>query len=311
MKTNNFNLPSTVTLAFDLANAEYEAEMAAWWAETWPGRDRAKHLSCTTLIDSPYINWLEKKYPDCPEDYADIYFSVLGTIWHKWLEGAARKDPTNAMVEHRFSVDVDGWIVSGKIDIARGDLATKHCTLLMDFKFSSFYRIQKAMKRGSATFEAQLNTDCWLMRKAGWTVDAVAIGATSRDWTKRILKKENMNFWEEIRFPLWGEDEQEAYVRERLALHQSTLADMDKTPPVCTDEERWIRDPKTAVMKQGIKNSRKNFDTTEEAQAWMDDQKDKALMYLEDRPGGYPRCEEDGYCQFSKAGLCHYYKIGD
>ena len=80
-------------------------------------------------------------------------------------------------------------------------------------------------------------------------------------------------------------DEAEAYVKERVALHQ--LSD----PPACNDEEKWTVPEKWALMKEGGKRATKLYDIKPEEEVAKG-------YYLEHRPAVYKRCQE--YCAVNK-----------
>jgi len=73
------------------------------------------HMSVTELLNSPQIVQLKAKYSDRIEtDVTDMIWAVFGTAVHHILEQG--KDP-NHIVEQRLHADIDGWHISGAIDL--------------------------------------------------------------------------------------------------------------------------------------------------------------------------------------------------
>jgi len=63
-----------------------------------------------------------------------------------------------------------------------------------------------------------------------------------RDWAKRdAAKKADYPQVQIVTQPLelWSLDKAEAYVRERVLIHQKARAGKDEEMPKCTNEERW------------------------------------------------------------------------
>ena len=73
------------------------------------------NLSVTQLINSPKIVALTKKFEeDIEQDVADMVWSIFGSAVHGILEHG--KDE-NHLVEERLHAELDGWRVSGAIDL--------------------------------------------------------------------------------------------------------------------------------------------------------------------------------------------------
>jgi len=95
--------------------------------------------------------------------------------------------------------------------------------------------------------------------------------------------------------PLWSMKRQETYLRDRVRLHRASemLLEIDEPLPECSDEERWLRNSKWAVVKSGSKKAARVYDTKEDAD---DDLKARKDGYaVEHRPGKPVRCDGN-YC---------------
>jgi hypothetical protein len=84
---------------------------------------------------------------------------------------------------------------------------------------------------------------------------------------------------------MWTLEDTEAYIKERVALHQ--LSD----PPPCNDEERWTTPEQWALMKKGGKRAIKLYPSQEGVTLGAD-------QFWEHRPATYRRCED--YCSVNK-----------
>lgn len=239
-------------------------------------------ISVTQLIQPPQIRHLTKGR-EIVEDAADCIWRLLGSAVHAILE---RAYPETAIVEKRIFTEVCGWIVSGQFDVY-------DTGVLSDYKITSVYS-----RDGKIEWERQLNLLAALCRREGMSVTKTEIVAIFRDWRPReaMLSEDYPSAQVGvIDVPLWPVDAAEAYLHERVRLHQL------ETPPPCTDEERWAIPEKWALMQKGRKRAIKLFEaipenlTLSEGQTW------------EHRPAKYRRCED--YCHASD--VCPQWKANE
>lgn len=266
--TNVHNLPDALVAA--LANDQYVG-----------GGD----ISATKLIDAPRIRTLSRKYKDSiVVDASEMIWSLMGQAVHTVLERAN----TSALVEKRLFWDVDGWQLSGQFD--RLHLGEK---ALQDWKVTTVFKAE-----GSDDWERQLNVLRYLAVKNGYEVESLQIIAIFRDW-RRSDAKRNPDYPQQnvriINVPVWTMEKAEAYVRERIAMHQAS----DRGEEIdCTDEERWYSGTTYALMKEGGKRATKVTQTKDEL-----GEVPKGY-FIEERKGGYRRCE--GFCDV--AAFCPQYQ---
>ncbi len=273
--------------------------------------DNQGTLSATTLIAPPLMKKLEREHWDEIEvDVTDQVFMIHGSSVHYILELAAGDED---VVEKRVFGDIGGSRVSAQIDMLTAD------RVLIDWKNTSVWAIIDAKKNGKKEWESQLNIQVALVKIDKWSrkeqLTAVFmpdpkrlfICAICRDW-RESENKRNDDYpkkVEVIEFPLWEHDKALEYIKERVRLH--TMDD----PPVCTDEERWAKPEKFAVMKKGRKSALKLFNSEQEMCDWAVSNNfmhiDEGWInpyYYENRPATYPRC--DSYCNVRK--FCPVYK---
>jgi len=235
-------------------------------------------ISVTKLIDSPQRRQLWRQHEaDIEEDVSERIWSLLGQAVHHILERAG----TDTMVEERLYAEVDGWTLSGQFD--RLHLASK---TLSDYKVTTTYKA-----KGDDNWTRQLNVLRWLAFQNGFIVDHLEIVAIFRDFRKSEAER-NPDYPQQavkvIPVSVWPLDETEAYIRERVRLHQ--LAQTGMADVWCSDEERWYTGDKWALVKPGGKRALRVLDE-------KPDEVPEGLV-LEHRPGIYRRCEQ--YCEVAK-----------
>jgi hypothetical protein len=98
-----------------------------------------------------------------------------------------------------------------------------------------------------------------------------------------------------LKVPLWSLKRQESYLRERVRMHRASemLHEIGEPLPECSEEERWQRGNKWAIVKVGSKKAVRVYDNAEDAD---DDLKARKTGYhIEHRPGKSVRCDGN-YC---------------
>jgi len=254
-------------------------------------------ISVTTLIDSPRINILKQRHEDqMQRDITDMTFSMVGTAVHQMLEDTDEKP--NEVYEERLYQNVFDWVLSGAIDVQKYE--ADGSVSIMDYKVCTAW----AVMNDKPDWEKQLNCYAWLVtRSKQLPVKKLQIIAIIRDFNRRKSQRErdypNANI-QVIDVPLWDFEEQSNYIANRVFLHKNAQTDFINDIPLCSDEERWAKPAKWAVMKKGRKSAVKLFDDPKLAELYMKEQKGADALYLEERPSELTRCCENfcGVAQF-------------
>lgn len=182
-------------------------------------------FSATGLLRPPQITHLEKEHGDkLSTDVSDMLFALLGTGVHSVLEGCA---PEGSLVEKRWFADMNGYTVSGAIDLYDDG----H---VMDYKVTGTYSTQV----GKPEWEQQLNIYAWLLRQNDMPVESLTICAVCRDWSQMKVnrqKKYPNSPIVTVSIPVWLPEVAENFVEQRIELHTT------ENVPQCTDAERWAR----------------------------------------------------------------------
>ena len=219
-------------------------------------------------------------------DVADRLFSLLGRAVHSILEEHGRRAGLHDYVEQRLFADVDGWRISGGMDLWLEDADTP---VITDYKVTT---VRSAYAKPE--WIRQLNIYAWLFRvNHGRNPTGLQTCVILRDWSKM---KVSGNYppapIQKVVIPLWTPEQQDRYVRSRVKVHAAARAQdaFDADLPLCTDEERWRREDTYALIKEGGKRATKVYDTREEAEDNM-----KAGYEIITRPGMPLRCME--FCE--------------
>jgi hypothetical protein len=257
--TNKSNLPNVIKRA--VANDPYDSS----------GSD----ISTTRLITPPRIRVLEARHwENLTEDVADKIFALLGSSVHHVIERAVTDED---IAELRLFHEVNGWTLSGQFDLltSKGEL--------IDFKVTSAWAALDALKNGKPEWEQQLNvldylsrhTDHSLKNYLGKTlkVKSLSIMAILRDWSKmKTMTSKDYPRKQVVMIPVrqWSEEEQDNFVLARIKAHQE--AEVGELP-VCSAKERWRKDDKYAIMKDGRKTALRLLDTKDQVKQYLKDNK--------------------------------------
>jgi len=278
--TNKFNVPETLLA---LATRDYYTKGNA-------------DFSVTEIISPPRIQRLRRKHWDeMEQDVADMLWMLMGTALHVVAERSEVDGHTN---EERLSVGIDDVILSGAIDLQKND---KDGTVITDYKFTSAW----AIMNDKPEWEQQQNIYKYLVERVKrQPVKKLEICALIRDWSRRdAMNKPSYPQApiQVINIPIWSNERVEEYIKERINLHRDAKvnADWEEELPLCTEEERWVRETKYAVKKEGRKTAVRVYDTEEEAKALLEEMPPKDKGFIEIRKGEAVRCTGN-YCGVSQ-----------
>jgi hypothetical protein len=278
--TNKSNLPESIMNV--LRRPEYSKGKA--------------HLSVTQLLNAPKIVALtQKHWNDLEQDAADMVWSLFGTAIHKVLEHG--KDE-NHVVEQRLHAEIDGWKISGAIDL---QIVNENGVDIRDYKTTSAW----AVMNEKIEWEHQLNMYAYLVERVKKVpVTSVGIVAIIRDWSRRdAAHKEDYPQApiKEVPIKLWSFEEREAFVIDRVHKHAETdfAMETDQSLPECTPQEMWEKSTSWAVKKDGGVRAKSVHQSEAEALAALESLGKGYL--IEVRPGSRTRCENfcpvNQYCQ--------------
>lgn len=248
------------------------------------------HLSATEIINSPRIVQLRKLHWDnLEEDVADKVWAIFGTAIHAVLE--LGKDEHH-VIEQRLHANVDGWDISGAIDLQRVD---DDGIVVSDYKTTGAW----AVMNEKVEWEQQLNIYAWLVEKVKKVpVKKVEIIAIVRDWSRRDAQTKEGYPEAPIKVidvPLWTFEQRENFIKERIHLHSNAYFAIESGEdlPECSPSEMWEKPTMWAVRKVGNKRATTVCLTQDQAEAKIEE---LGKGYeIEVRPGERTRCAN--FCQ--------------
>ena len=279
--TNKYNLPDTILNVLDR-----------------PTYSKGKaHISATELLNSPRIVQLKRKYWEFIEtDASEMVWALFGSAVHNILEHGKGE---NHIVEQRLGTDIDGWRLSGAIDLQEED---EDGIAIKDYKVTGAWSVMNEKQ----DWHNQLNVYAYLVEKeAKKKVKSLQIVAIVRDWTARDTVKEGypQSPIATIDIPLGPMEEREQYIKERVHLHSAAYFEMETNSelPQCSEDDMWEKPTSYAVIKVGGVRAKSVHKTLEEAQHALNQVKG---YNLEVRQGERTRCAK--YCQVSE--FCTQYQ---
>lgn len=223
------------------------------------------NLSVTQLINSPKIVALTQKFEDeIEQDVSEMVWSIFGSAIHKVLEHGS---DDNHIVEERIHAHLDGWNISGAIDLQV--INEDGSVSIRDYKTTSAW----AVMNDKVEWEYQLNIYAWLVETVKQvSVRDLGVVAIIRDWSRRDAA--NREGYppapiKEIPINLWDAKERESFIRKRIELHSAAEFAMatGEMLPFCTPEEMWEKPTVWAVKKKGAVRAKSLHDSEQDANA--------------------------------------------
>lgn len=257
--------------------------------------------SATSLIEPPQKIQLNKRYGhQIVDDALDRWNLFLGSAVHEYIEKELSHFSDKYILERKFTDIIDGKKVVAKLDAydVKNDVLYDHKTG-KSFAYSNGHKKE---------WEEQLNINAWFLNKEGIHPKKAYISMLTLDWMMGMARFKGPEDYPQnpmylFDIPLWSEEEQLAFIKERLAKHMAAEELKDEDLPQCTEEEMWAKPSSYAVKKKGVYVAKRVLPTLHEAEDWMAKSKIPDL-YIEERKGERTRCEK--YCRVNK--FCKQYQ---
>lgn len=254
------------------------------------------HLSVTQLINSPKIVALTKKFEhELEQDVSEMVWSLFGTAVHGVLEHG--KDESH-VVEERLHAEVDGYKISGAIDL---QIVQPEGVCIRDYKVTSVWSVMNE----KVEWEQQLNIYAWLVEKVKKKpIHDIGIVAILRDWSRREASLKDSYPQapiKEVPITLWAMEEREEFIKRRIHLHAECEFELesDGELPACSPVEMWEKPTMWAVKKAGAARAKSVHQSEQDAEAALE--KLGKGYAIEVRPGERTRCANycpvNQYCQ--------------
>lgn len=260
-----------------------------------------KQYSATQLLKGSCEAVLERRHHDeIQNDVSDMIWLIFGTAVHSILENA--EEEAEQLKENKIVIDVDGgYKLSGIFDLY--DAKEKKVT---DYKTATVWKV---IYNDWEDYRKQLLIYAYMLKKIGFECNKGEIIATLKDHSKSKAKYDTSYPQfpvHKVSFEFNDNDfkEIERFIKNKFneIKLQEALSD-DKLIP-CTDVERWHKDDKYAVMKEGRKSALKVCSSQVEANEYIASKNLDSRHYIEFREGQDTKC--DDYCNVKQ--WCPFYK---
>ena len=268
--TNKHNLPEAIVAA--IMNDSYTKGDA--------------DISVTELLSPPQLRALKLKHrEEIEDDVSDRIWSLLGQSTHAIIERASLALP-NVLTEATVNSTYLGWKLKGQVDnvVLSG-------AQLYDFKVTSAWKVKSG--EVPAEWEQQTNIYRRLLRKEkGLQIGNINVIAILRDWSRNEAARNPDYPQAQVKnfsVRVWEDDEADAFIERQVARHQASNYEL------CSDEERWSKPEKWAVMKRGNVRAVRLFDNPIDAEHLANT---ASNLYVEHRPGEAVRCQT--WCPVSR-----------
>ena len=262
-----------------------------------------KRYSVTTILKGTREAILQRRHDaEITQDVADMVWAIFGSSVHQILQNA--EETETQLKENYIVVDMpNGYQLSGIFDLY--DDATGTVT---DYKTASAWKV---IFGEFDDWRRQTLVYVWMLRQIGFEAKRGEIVAMLKDHSKR----DAMTKADYPKHPVfkvgWDFTDEELeecgrWLEARFEEIEAAEQLPDDQLPMCSEEERWHKPDKWAVMKEGRKTAVRLYDSEEEANARMEQESatGKGRFYVEHRPGEDPKCAS--YC--SACEFCDHYK---
>jgi len=257
------------------------------------------HLSVTEMMTSPRIVQLRRRhFDDIEEDASELVWSVFGSAIHNILQHGSDE---NHIVEERLFCEIDGWSISGAIDLQEIE---PDGVRISDYKCTSVWSVMNE----KLDWQRQLNSYAYLVKRVkNLPIKELQIVAILRDWSAREAEAKDDYPRAPIvciSIPLWPFEMQEQYIKQRVHAHAEALFDAESggNLSACQPEDMWERPTLYAIKKRNNKRATYVLKNEEEARNQVEQLGDP--YEIEVRPGERVRCER--FCSVSP--WCDQYK---
>lgn len=288
MITNDLNLPQPFV---DAATSDHQYT--------------PRRYSVTEVLGGTCEAVLKRRHAgEATEDVSDRLWAILGTAVHKVLE-SAQSGPEQHQ-EQWLCVPVTIPTTEGERTYQLSgifDLYDEATGTVTDWKVTGTIKWQK---QEFDDYRLQILIYCWMLRTKGYKSDNGEVVMMLRDWSKPKSRFDSEYPQCQVQKVSWSFTDNDFEEVERYILDwftnvekQEKLKDSELTP--CSPKNRWHRDDKWAVVKNGVKRATRVLDDNDDAATLCEKLSEKSgkPYHVEYRKGEDVRCEM--YCSVSFA----------
>jgi hypothetical protein len=272
-------------------------------AATSDHRYKEHRYSVTEVLGGTCEAVLKRRHQgEADEDVADRVWAIFGTAVHDVLRRAQGTE--SQLQENWLSVPVVGdYELSGIFDLYDDSTGT-----VTDYKTAGTI---KWLKREFDDYRQQVLAYCWMLRENGFDARNGEIVMLLRDWSKSKARFDKDYPKHQVQKVSWSfEDSDFEAIEDEIMFWFARVACQEKVPDEkllpCSPEQRWHRDDKWAVTKDGAKRATRVLDSEESAESLRSELEAKTGKghHVEFRQGEDVKCEL--YC--SVASFCPFHQ---
>ncbi len=259
-----------------------------------------KRYSVTSVLKGTRESILQRRHDgEIEQDVSDMVWAIFGSAVHGILERS--QETESQLKENWLSVDMgDGYELSGIFDLYDDSTG-----VVTDYKTATAWKV---VFGEFDDWKRQTLCYVWMLRQIGFEkAHRGEIVAMLKDHSKTKAKADHTYPQHPVYRIGWDFTDEELEecgkaLKEKFEEIRRCEQLPDDELPMCTEEERWHKADKWAVMKEGRKSAVKLYDSEQEAQERADKEGEK--FYVEHRPGDDPKCRD--YC--SACEFCAHYR---
>ena len=258
-----------------------------------------KRYSVTAVLKGTREVILQRRHDgEIEQDVSDLVWAIFGSAVHGILEKS--QETESQLKENWLSVDMgDGYELSGIFDLYDDSTGT-----VTDYKTATAWKV---VFGEFDDWKRQTLCYVWMLRQIGFYAKRGENVAMLKDHSKTKAKADHTYPQHPVYCIGWDFSESEIaecgeWLRGRFEEIKLAESMPDEELPMCSEEERWHKADKWAVMNEGRKSAVKLYDSEEEANERAESEGEK--FYVEHRPGDDPKCRD--YC--AACEFCSHYR---
>lgn len=226
---------------------------------------------------------------DITDDVSQRVWSLFGTAVHKVLQEASATE--TQLQENWISVPIEGtpYELSGIFDLYDDSTGT-----VTDYKTAGTIKWQK---QEFDDYKMQVLLYCWMLQQMGFEAWNGEIVMILRDWVKSKARFDSDYPQHQVQKVAWRFNNHDMELAENFIAGWFTeVQEQEKRPDSklipCTQEQRWHKDDKWAVVKLGAKRATRVLDSEDAANslaAQLSEKQGKGF-HVEYRKGEDTKC---------------------
>jgi len=273
--TNKLNLPQPFV---DVATNDHEYTEGRY--------------SVTELLGGTCEAILKRRHSDeLTDDVADMVWAIFGSAVHEILQNSNESESQlkENWIECQLDGSLSGYSLSGIFDLYDDSTG-----IVTDYKTAGTIKWQK---QEFDDYKMQVLLYCWMLQQMGFEAWNGEIVMILRDWVKSKARFDSDYPQHQVQKVAWRFNNHDMELAENFIAGWFTeVQEQEKRPDSqlipCTQEQRWHKDDKWAVVKLGAKRATRVLDSEDAANslaAQLSEKQGKGF-HVEYRKGEDTKC---------------------